>query len=97
MEKKKEETTKLPVIDDQDVKASFVVVERTEQLKGGLKIVLEPASSFFDDQQKFWVDAPKGKINMEITNVNYHRYFGIGDEFHLTFEKYHEVKKAKIA
>jgi hypothetical protein len=74
------------------VKAKFVcnTVSKhkfNKQDTGHATVTLTPVTSGSDENKEFWQYTPSGKLEMNILNEAAEKYFEVGEEYYLTFEK----------
>lgn len=75
------------------VKAKFVCntirkQKFNKQDQGSATVILSPVSSYdSEENKKFWQYTPTGHLEMTIKNEAAEKYFELGEEYYLTFEK----------
>jgi hypothetical protein len=74
------------------VKAKFIcnTISKSKFSKqdcGSAKVILTPVTSGTDENEEFWQHTPSGYLEMTIKNEVAEKYFEVGEEYYLTFEK----------
>jgi hypothetical protein len=74
------------------VKAKFIcnTISKSKFSKqdcGSAKVILTPVTSGSDENKEFWQYTPSGHLEMTIKNEAAEKYFEVGEEYYLTFEK----------
>jgi hypothetical protein len=74
------------------VKAKFIcnTISKSKFSKldqGSATVTLTPVVSGSDENKEFWQYTPSGKVEMQIKNEAAEKYFEVGAEYYLTFEK----------
>ncbi|MET3699354.1 hypothetical protein SAMN05877753_1027 [Bacillus oleivorans] len=74
------------------VKAKFVCTNVNKQKwgkqdEGSTTVVLKAVTSDSEENKKFWQYTPSGHLEMTIKNEAAEKYFELGEEYYLTFEK----------
>jgi hypothetical protein len=74
------------------VKAKFIcnTISKSKfnkQDEGTATVTLHPVSSGSEENKEFWKYTPSGKVEMMIKNEAAEKYFEVGQEYYLTFEK----------
>lgn len=74
------------------VKAKFICnnINKSKFSKqdiGSTRVTLVPVTSGSDENKEFWQYTPCGSLEMTIKNEAAEKYFELGEEYYLTFEK----------
>jgi hypothetical protein len=77
------------------VKAKFVCTNVSKQKwnkqdEGSTTVMLSPVTSGSDENNEFWQYTPSGRLEMTIKNEAAVKYFELGEEYYLTFDKANE-------
>lgn len=59
----------------------------SKQDVGSATVILSPVTSGSDENKEFWQYTPSGHLEMNIKNEAAEKYFELGEEYYLTFEK----------
>jgi hypothetical protein len=54
---------------------------------GSATVTLTPVTCGSEENKEFWQYTPSGRVEMQIKNEAAEKYFEIGEEYYLTFEK----------
>lgn len=54
---------------------------------GYTKVTFHPVTTGSDENKEFWQYTPSGNLEMTIKNEAAEKYFEVGEEYYLTFEK----------
>lgn len=74
------------------VKAKFICnninkSKCSKQDQGSTRVTLVPVTCGSEENKEFWQYTPTGHLEMSIKNEAAEKYFELGEEYYLTFEK----------